>query len=334
MKNLLKFLVCFMLPIIICGNNKMCHLVNSSHFNYTYNCTGPALYPNSSDTSFLTITFYNETTKIYCHGSPDWKKFNYSFRNLSEQSLSFYLINCTFNNDTSLYKLARLTNARQSTEIAIKNNSELVTIINKNLFKKFGRLLKLEITNNNNLTYFKNDTLKYLSNLRIIKLENNSIETLPKNFFKHLTRLKFLSLSINNLQFLHSSVFKELVSLEYLSICFNKLTSLPKNIFENNVNIRYLNLKNNCFWTLPGNIFRNLNNLAYLTIAENNITELPANAFSGLRSLKQLQLNNNNIKILPYSIWSDLTQLKNLNLQNNRLERIPMYVEIFLKNAF
>lgn len=329
MKNLLKVLGCLMLSIIVCGNNEMCSFVDYGVNYHTFNCTAPTLHQNLTDAEFFTITWLINKVEIECNGSPDFEKFNYSFRDSYKKSLNFSLKNCSLKDNTNLFKIAQLLNAEECTTISFKDTNKIST--NKNLFQKFTKVNTLVINNINNLTNLKNDTLQLLPNLEKIYFTHNVIEHLPENIFKNLQFLGHLSLKDNKLKVLHPSMFRDLLSLKFLSLSYNNLISLPENIFKNNSRINKLNLKGNSLNTLPGKIFDKLEELEYLNIGYNNITQLPVDAFSGLKNTKTLWLKHNKLKTIPINIWRPFRKLKYLNLQNNQLQEVSMYVDIFFR---
>ena len=180
-----------------------------------------------------------------------------------------------------------------------------------------GRVVKLELMPEFDLTGAVPAEIGRLSALRHLNLYNNQLTSLPAEIGQ-LTSLRELNLGGNELTSLPAEI-GQLASLEELCLYNNQLTSLPAEIWQL-TSLTRLDLGGNELTSLPAEIGQ-LTSLRELELGENPLTSLPAEIWQ-LTSLTRLDLGGNELTSLPAEI-GQLTSLRELNLEGNELTSLP-----------
>ena len=180
-----------------------------------------------------------------------------------------------------------------------------------------GRVVKLELTPEFDLTGAVPAVIGRLSALRHLNLYCNQLTSLPAEIGQ-LTSLKSLILRGNRLTSLPAEIGR-LTSLRHLNLHNNKLTSLPAEIGQL-TSLRVLSLNDNQLTSLPAEIGQ-LTSLTRLYLNNSCLTSLPAGIWQ-LRSLERLYLGDNKLTSVPAEI-GQLTSLRELSLSGNQLTSLP-----------
>eukprot|EP01091_Cochliopodium_minus_P016284 TRINITY_DN604_c4_g1_i1.p1 TRINITY_DN604_c4_g1~~TRINITY_DN604_c4_g1_i1.p1 ORF type:complete len:565 (+),score=171.79 TRINITY_DN604_c4_g1_i1:3-1697(+) len=175
----------------------------------------------------------------------------------------------------------------------IDNN---LTIVNKELTKFSGTLIKLDISQNQ--IDDLGETIGTLVNLEFLNVSNNRITQFSKEITK-CTKLKMLM----------------------ANEC--KITSLDSIAegMENWAELSEIQLSANQLKTVPPQM-KNIKKLKHLDLSKNQIETLPKQLFWLKATLRKLLLNNNKIKSLPGDV-SYLDPSLKLTLENNPLDSGP-----------
>lgn len=165
--------------------------------------------------------------------------------------------------------------------------------------------------NGNNLTGQLNDSIRLLSELRILTLANNSISGQIPQEIGQLTNLTQLSLARNNLESNIPQEIGQLTNLEWLILDENKLSGAIPNEIGQLQSLTNLLLQNNDLSeSIPSSI-GSLSNLNGLYLQRNNLIGIIPPSIGSISSLEKLNLGVNK---LTGTIPPEIAQLANLSL--------------------
>ena len=154
------------------------------------------------------------------------------------------------------------------------------------------------------------DIFKGLGKLVKLDLGNNQIGTnMHERLFQNLTSLKTLELNANQIKCIPEKLFQDIGRLESLNLCGNHMSVMPQDIFQNFVNLKELNLRHNYIEKIPDGLFRKLFSLRILNLYDNEIKSISERSFQDLSNLKELRLGHNKVSEFVYLDNSKLTSI-------------------------
>ncbi len=127
---------------------------------------------------------------------------------------------------------------------------------------------RLLIRDNPGLTSVS-DSVKSLTNLRILDLQSNGITMLGANGFSGLSKLIYLSAADNDISHVAAASLNGLTALEVLFLHENKIPSIPAGLLSASTKLETLYLNQNDLAMLPSEIFDGLTDLAVLDLRSN-----------------------------------------------------------------
>jgi hypothetical protein len=155
------------------------------------------------------------------------------------------------------YYLAELTDLDLSDKYL--TTGEAVQIIHA-VVQQGAPLINLNLYDNQ-LSFFNEDVIKGLSQLKSLNLFANRLTALNDGVFSGLSQLKSLALGANQLSSLNAGVFSGLNQLQSLDLSFSHLTTLSDDIFGDLSQLQTLRLGLNQLTTLNNAVFSSSNQL-------------------------------------------------------------------------
>lgn len=222
---------------------------------------------------------------------------------------------------------------RQLTELLLAHNR--ITDISKIITGTMENLQVLNLSYNN-LKYVKEDNLKLLGSLNILKMEGCRIVTVSYSCFSSLSSLKTVDLQNNDFK---PTINISFYSLDTLDLSGNGLNKVSINIAnawytydlklsKNNISEVSLNQVtnldvsfNNFNGILKKGNFKLPGALISLNMSYSGVKKIETGAFDAMTRLKTLDLSNNNITILD-NTFTETPNLLYLNLSFNNITEI------------
>jgi len=198
-------------------------------------------------------------------------------------------------------------------------NSNKITSISEDFFRKFPSLNHLDLSENNlfslQATYFLN-----LVNIKYLDLSSNQILTIETSTFENLTQLTRLNLENNLIYVLKGDLFGKLKNLVELNLAGNKIETCSREFFKGLDSLTHLNLAHNQLSSVNNDSFVHLENLTTLALRSNKklSNKNNYNILNGsLKMIKYLDLSNMNLsKVYLTNLYKYLVFL---DLSNNKL---------------
>ena len=197
-----------------------------------------------------------------------------------------------------------------------------LTIVPSIIWKKFIKLRKLEL-DENNLTQIS-EAIENLTELTHLSFTRNKLENLPRSIVK-LKNLRFLDLHSNNI----TEFVPDLANLQltHLNLSSNGLTywqdSLVNPSRENMplfTTLKYLSVADNRLNSKSAIWVSKFKKLKHLNISFNAIAEVGLNS---MPKLEEMYMSGNQLSSLPGELIENLPSLRILMLNNNRLQSLP-----------
>uniref|UniRef100_A0A6C0ECI7 Uncharacterized protein n=1 Tax=viral metagenome TaxID=1070528 RepID=A0A6C0ECI7_9ZZZZ len=164
--------------------------------------------------------------------------------------------------------------------------------------------------------------IRYLTNLKSLRLNANRLTTIKENTFDGLTNLQELHLSNNRLREIKANTFDKLTNLQILHLRNIQITEVKENTFGRLTNLKELDLSNNQLTKIKECVFDGLTNLQKLYLLSNGLIEIKENTFDKLTNLQALNLNRNRLTEIKENTFNRLTNLQTLDLGFNSLTEI------------
>nr|XP_005997755.1 PREDICTED: volume-regulated anion channel subunit LRRC8B [Latimeria chalumnae] len=200
-------------------------------------------------------------------------------------------------------------------------NNEGTRLLMLNSLKKMTNLKVLELMNCD-LERIPHSIVN-LINLREINLKGNYLKTVEEIIsFQHLQKLSCLKLWHNTIAYIPIQI-GTLADLEQLYLNHNKIKILPVQLLLCS-KIRHLDISHNNLNCIPEEIYY-LKNLQYFSVTNNYIEALPDSLFQ-CKNLQYLLLGRNSLSTLSPQIC-ELVNLIKLELTGNQLELLPVELE-------
>lgn len=105
----------------------------------------------------------------------------------------------------------------------------MITNVDERMFKEFGSLIHLDLSNNQ-IKLLPDQIFRSTLSLESIKLNNNSLETIDDVVFAEL-KLKLLDLSCNRLS--SDNFLWPAVNIDYLNLTYNSYGEINASVLEN-----------------------------------------------------------------------------------------------------
>lgn len=204
----------------------------------------------------------------------------------------------------------------EATTVNVLGN-KFKSIENPNEFENFNKLTSLNMNDNEEFNFVKNQIFLNHSFLNEFQCSNCGIDEVGILTFSKLPELKTLDLSKNKITTIDESAFVNNEKLNSLDLSNNQLVILPENLSKS---LEILILNENLLFDLPkSKIFIFSNNFIKFECNGCGITFISKENFKELSKLKELSLNNNNISFIEDGSWNSNSKLNYLNLENNSL---------------
>lgn len=163
-----------------------------------------------------------------------------------------------------------------------------------------------------------NRNMRFLTNLRSLRVEYNRLQELPV-FIQHFTRLGLLAFSHNPLDNLVNEM-RQMKLIRTIVGSYNRLSFINDAVgfLETLTDIT---LEHNQITSIPEPVLK-LSGLVVLRLGSNQIKRVPEQ-ITAMRSLKQLHLADNLLVTVP-EVLGDMEALQDLDLADNRIEFLPV----------
>ncbi|GFQ66391.1 hypothetical protein TNCT_671951 [Trichonephila clavata] len=164
---------------------------------------------------------------------------------------------------------------------ALNLSSNQVTKLHEMSFKGLSHLFELDLSHNELKSTFKESSLKFSQQLRILLLTNCSLMSLPTLVLPHL---------------------------HVLSLRDNFFYNISYHVLKHSTELAYLDLAGNFLKDVPSHLWKKINKLQGLDVSRNPILRLRVNSFIGLKRLHNLDIRAISLK------WLDPRTFHNLRL--------------------
>ncbi|KAK5865735.1 hypothetical protein PBY51_019980 [Eleginops maclovinus] len=280
--------------------------------------------------NYTSLRIINNKTLVSLAGSP-LRKLNLTGTAISQidpqsfsvlKNLTMLLLNNNFIKQILTGK--EFEGLDQIEEIYMSNNQQTVNLISTSFVNvpnlrvlTLGKTLKAEAVN------LDPSPFSPLTNLTFLDLSNNNIANIREDMLKGLAYLKVLKLQHNNLARLWKSAnlggpvlfLKHSLSLVTLQMDSNGLDEIPAEALRGLGNLRNLNLSSNLLNSLKDSIFGDLNSLRVINLQKNLITAVRPEVFkTPLSNISLLVMDKNPFDCTCETIMWFVTWLNETNM--------------------